>query len=221
MDLRQENTNHQTVSQVQQAEKNKPTQRFEVLQTLGDCYTSVGRYREAGSCYEKAANLEPDEAGPYVGLGVVALHQNQLKDAEISFRVACRLDTNCAKAYAGLAMVAQNKQEYKQAFDLYLKSLELDSENITALLGLFQTSCQMGSFEKVTYYLEVYLNSHPGDISVMFSLAALYMKDGRLEKSCETLRDILALEPENTDAANLLEEAEHNLALKETQKDRA
>jgi len=216
MDVRQESSNNQTVSEAKRPEQNKQMQRYEVLQTLGDCYTSVGKYPEAKRCYEKAATLEPDEASPYVGLGVVAMHQNQLEDAEIAFRVACRLDADCAKAYAGLAMVAQNKEEYKQAFDMYLKSLERDSENMTALLGLFQTSCQMGSFGEITHYLEVYLNSHPGDISVMFSLAALYMKDSRLEKSCETLRNILALEPENTDAANLLEEVEHNLAQKKT-----
>jgi hypothetical protein len=52
---------------------------------------------------------------------------------------------------------------------------------------------------------------HPGDTSVMFSLAALYMKDGRLEQSKKILLDILTLESANKDAANLLEEVEHSL----------
>jgi len=187
------------------------TQHYEVLQELGDCYTSVGDGDKAQQCYEKAATLEPDEAGPYIGLGVIALQKNKLEDAEIAFRVACRLDTNCAKAYAGLAMVAQQKADYKQAFEMYLKCLELDIDNLTALLGLFQTSWRMGSFAKVIYYLEAYLNMHPGDTSVMFTLAALYMKDGRLEQAQRTLMDVLTLDPANKDAANLLEEVEHGL----------
>ena len=60
-----------------------------------------------------------------------------------------------------------------------MKSLELDTNNITALLGLFQVSCEMGSFAKVIYYLQVYLQMHPGDTSVMFALSALYLKDGQ------------------------------------------
>jgi len=188
------------------------TQHYEVLQELGDCYASVGNYAQAQQCYEKAASLEPDEPGPYVGLGVVALQQELVNDAEIAFRVACRLDPDSAKAYAGLAMVAQQKKEYPQAFELYMKSLELDSDNITALLGLFQTSCQMRSFAKVIHYLQVYLNMHPGDTSVMFSLAALYMKESRFEQSRKILLDILALDPANQEAANLLEEVEHSLA---------
>ncbi|MGB2810013.1 MAG: tetratricopeptide repeat protein [Sedimentisphaerales bacterium] len=188
------------------------TEDYGVVQELGDCYTSVGNYAEAHKCYEKAAGLGPDEPGPYVGLGVLALQQNQLDDAEIAFRVACRLDANCSKAYAGLAMVAQQRSDYKLAFEMYLKCLELDVDNLIALLGLFQTSCQMGSFAKVIHYLELYLNMHPGDTSVMFPLAALYMKDSRLEHCKKILLEMLTLDADNKDAANLLEEVEHGLA---------
>jgi tetratricopeptide (TPR) repeat protein len=216
MDITQDSShfeaNCKTASKENSIEKHNSTQHYEVLQELGDCHTYVGNYTEAQKCYEKAAALGPDEPGPYVGLGVVALQKNLLDDAEIAFRVACRLDVNCAKAYAGLAMIEQQRGDYKKAFELYLKCLELDTDNLTALLGLFQTSCQMGSFSKVIHYLEVYLGMHPADTSVMFSLAALYMRDGRFEKSQKILLDVLALDTTNQDAANLLEEVEHNLA---------
>lgn len=202
MDTTQENTIREPDSK----------QHYEVLQELGDCHTSVGNYLEAQRCYEKAAELGPDEPSPYVGLGVIALEKSLFDDADIAFRVACRLDPKCANAYAGLAMVSQQRKDYQQAFELYLKCLELDCDNATALLGLFQTSCQMGTFAKVIHYLQVYLNMHPADTSVMFSLAALYLKDGRLERSKEMLLDILALDAANQDAANLLEEVERSLA---------
>jgi len=189
-----------------------PAQRYDVLRELGDCYTSVGKYDQAQQCYEKAASLGPDEPGPYIGLGVAALQTDKLDDAEIAFRVAYRLDPQCAKACAGLAMVAQQRQDLPQAFDYYMKSLELDTDNIMALLGLFQVSCEMGSFAKVTYYLEAYLKTHPGDVSVMFALAALYLKDGRLRQSQAMLGEVLILDPTNRDASNLLEEVEHTLA---------
>jgi hypothetical protein len=53
---------------------------------------------------------------------------------------------------------------------------------------------------------------HPGDTSVMFSLAALYTKQNQFEQSQKILLDILALDPANQEAANLLEEIEHSLA---------
>ena len=197
--------------QNENAEQHNSTQHYEVLMELGDCLMNVGKYDEAQQKYEEAALLSPDAAGPYVGLGVVALQKNMLEDADIAFRVACRLDLNCARAYAGLAMISQQQTHYTQAFKMYLKCLELESDNLTALLGLFQTSCQMGSFEKIIHYLLVYLDMHPGDTSVMFALAALYMKDGRGAESREILRNVLALEPGHKDAANLLEEVERGI----------
>jgi len=188
------------------------TQHYEVLQELGDCYASVGNYEQAQHYYEKAAVLSPDAPDPYVGLGVVAVQKDALDDAELAFRVACRLDGGCAKAYAGLGLVAQQRGEHQHAFEMYLKCLELDTDNLLALLGLFQASCRMGSFAKVIHYLEVYLDMHPGDVSVMFPLAALYMKDGRFEDSRRVLLDLLALDKNHKDAADLLEEVEHSLA---------
>jgi tetratricopeptide (TPR) repeat protein len=193
------------------AKQNTLLVQYEVLQGLGNCYSCVGDSTQAVQCYEKAASLGPDEPEPYVGLGIVALQENRLEDAEIAFRVACRLDNNCAKAYAGQAMVAQQKGDYEQAFEMYLKCLELNTDDLTALLGLFQTSCHMNSFAKVIHYLEVYLDMHPGDGSVMLSLAALYMKENRFEQSRKILLDILILDPANKDAVDLLEEVEHNL----------
>jgi cytochrome c-type biogenesis protein CcmH/NrfG len=186
-------------------------QSYEALRELGDCYTSLGRYSQAQRCYEKAATLDPDEPGPYVGLGVAAVQMDRLDDAEIAFRVAYRLDPRCAKACAGLALVAQQRQDWSRAFDWYMKSLELDPDNIMALLGLFQVSCAMGSFAKVISYLEIYLSMHPGDTSVMFALAALYLKDGRPGPAKAMLLHLVALEPTHRDAANLLEEVEHTL----------
>lgn len=201
MDVTQKNVNPQHNS----------TQYFEILQELGDCYTSLGHYDQAQKYYEKAAVLAPDEPEPYVGLGVIALQQGALEDAQIAFKVACRLNTDCSKAYAGLGMVAQERAEYQQAFKMYLKCLGIDKDNLIALLGLFQTSCQMGSFDKVTHYLEIYLEMHPGDISVMYPLAVLYMKDGRFEESRRVLLDILVLDSSHSDTADLLEEVEHSL----------
>jgi len=181
------------------------------MQKTGDYYTSIGDYDLAQKCYEKATVLNPDEAAPYVGLGIIDYQKDLLDNAEIAFRVACRLDPQCGRAYCGLAMTAQKKSNYERAFEMYLKCLDLNSDNLTALLGLFQTSCQMGSFAKVIHYLELYLDMHPNDCSVMFALAALYVREGNFEQSKKILLNILQLDSKNQDAVNLLEEVDRNL----------
>ena len=109
-------------------------------------------------------------------------------------------------------MIAEQNQDWPQAFALYLKSLELNCDDLTALLGLFQMSCRIGSFKKVIYYLQVYLDMHPGDTSVMFCLATLLLREGQSESARRLLKDLLLLEPGHLDATHLLEEVENKLA---------
>lgn len=181
---------------------------------LGDCFVSIGQFDQAQKCYDRAAVIDPDKAEPYVGIGMIALNNGRLEEAINAFKVAKRLDENCAKAYCGIAVAYQQTEKFSEAFDHYLKCLELDTDNLTALLGLFQTSCLMGSFSKVIHYLEVYLDMHPQDTSVMFCLATLYMKDASLYQSKKILQEIIRIEADNTDSANLLEEVEYLIAQK-------
>lgn len=198
------------VTEDKKIEQINTTQHYEVLQELGDCYTFTGELGKAKSCYEKAASLVPDEPGPHVGLGVVALQEEFLAEGQAAFEAASRLDRNCSKAYAGLAIVEQQRGNHRQAFEMYLKCLDIDPENLTALFGLLQTCCHTDSYGKIIHHLEEYLNRHPGDTSLMFTLAALYMKDSRLKESKVLLLDILSLDGNNADAAGLLNEVESN-----------
>ena len=187
-------------------------QHYDVLIERGDCYATIGEYERAQQCYGKAAALAPDEPGPYIGLGAVSLQKGLLEDAEVAFKVACRLDNNCARAYCGLAMVYQQRMDFTQACQMYSRCLELDGDNLIALLGLFQSSCQMGAFSKIMHYMEVYLDMRPGDTAIMFCLATLYMNDGQFSKAKKVLSNVLILDPANRNAANLLEEVEHEFA---------
>ncbi len=192
--------------------KGYPMQHYEVLQDLGDCYACTGEHIKAQECYEQAASLGPDQAGPYIGLGVIALQRELLDDAESAFKLALRIDKNSTKAYTGLAMVLQRKGAYQDAYDTYLKSLEMDCDNLTALHGLFQTAFHMKSLSKVIFYFEIYAGMHPADKSVMNMLAALYFKSGAAEKSKKLLQDILSQDSTNADAVKLLEQVQRHLA---------
>jgi tetratricopeptide (TPR) repeat protein len=199
------------VTQNVQAEQNNTILDITELRQLADSFLSVGDLDRAQDAYEKAAVLDPDAPDPYVGLAAVALRKNRLDDARLAFRVACRLDPRCPKAWEGLGRVAQQNEDYETAFEMYLRCLELDTNNLIALLGLFQASSQMGSFAKIIHYLEVYLNMHPDDTAVMFSLATLYIKEDRYENAQAMLLKIRSISPENKDVENLLEEVRQNI----------
>jgi len=181
------------------------------LRELGDHCVEVGSGEQARRCYSEAARLAPDEPGPYVALGTVCLQAGLLGEAEWSFRIARRLDPACAEALGGLAMTRQRQGQYAPAFELYLRCLELDTDNLVALLGLFQTSCQLGTFGMITRHLERYLQMHPGDGTVLFCLATLYAREGKLAPAREALIRALEVEPDKPEVAELLAAVEARL----------
>jgi Flp pilus assembly protein TadD len=70
----------------------------------------------------------------------------------------------------------------------------------------------MGSFAKVIHYLRIYLDRHPDDTSVLFCLATLHARDGRLDEAARTLERVVAIEPENAEAARLLRDVRRSRA---------
>ncbi len=192
--------------------QHEDTYHCQLLLQMGDGCYAIEDFEQARSYYGQAALLDADSAGPYVGLGMLEYQNENLEDAELAFKVACRLDRQCSKGYLGMAMVAHKKDNYGYAFDMYLRSIECDSDNLMALLGLFQTSCKMGTFENIIRYLDHYLQSHQGDTSVMSCLASLYIRDNKFSLAKSMLDRILAIDPEDEVAVNLLEEVEYNLS---------
>jgi tetratricopeptide (TPR) repeat protein len=195
----------------------EPTLEFElerqhdVLGELGERCILAEKYHWAKQFYEAACALVPGNATPHVKLGTLAAREGKLDRAQACFETARRMDPQCADAYGGLAMVCQQRGEYAPAFDLYLQCLEKDVDNLIALLGLFQTSCQMGTFGKIIHFLEIYLAKHPADVSVEFCLASLYVKEGKLAQARDALGHLLSLEPGKEEARELLEDVQRDL----------
>ncbi len=179
---------------------------YEALQRLGDCHGARGHVVQAARYYVAAAALAPSHPDPYVSLGALALQGRRLAEAQAYFHAAVGIQEDCGQAYSGLAMICQQRQDYAGAFEMYLKCLECDGDNLVALLGLFEVSCQMGSFEGIIHYLQVYLQRHPHDGSVLFCLASLYAREGRLVEAKAALADVLRLQPDKAEAMELLAE---------------
>jgi tetratricopeptide (TPR) repeat protein len=183
---------------------------------LGDCRFELGDSDGAAECYRKASAAAPGEPGPDMGLGAIALQKEDLAEALRCFQLAADKGPESSEAYCGLAMVHQQRGEFSQALSMYLRSLKYNCDNLMALLGLFQTSCKMGTFAVVIHFLEVYLDRHPDDASVLFCLATLYAREGKYHQAGLALNTVLAIDPGLAQARELLAQVQQAAAQKRT-----
>ena len=189
-----------------------PLGDYHRLKEAADSCAVAGELGRARGLYCQALEVEPHRADSYAGLGVVALAEGRPHEAQGYFELARDLDRNCGEACAGLAMIYQDRRQFRQAFTMYLRCLEIDGDNLMALLGLFQTSSQMGTFSMIVHYLKVYLSRHNDDAPVLFCLATLYAREGALPAAREAALKVLSLQPDNAEAAGLLQRIEQNIS---------
>jgi len=178
----------------------------EILKLMGDCRADGDEHDAAARLYRAAAAVDPESPAGYLGLGSLALQEDQLEAAVEFFSAAAGVDPGCSEAYSGLAITYHRQGRYPQALRMYLECLRLDGDNLLALLGLFKVSNLMGSFSEIIRYLRAYLDKHPQDASVMFCLASLYAREGRLEEARATAVEALRLRPDKAEARELIEQ---------------
>jgi Flp pilus assembly protein TadD len=145
-------------------------------------------------------------------LAALAIREGRFREAKEHYQKAIAINPLSSDAYIGFAVACHQLNECEAAFEAYMKCLELDQDNLVALLGLFQTSRQMGTFAQITRYLEIYLQGHQDDTAVLFCLATLYARDSRFDEARQAVLKVLSIEPEKTDAMNLLRQIEKKLS---------
>lgn len=185
---------------------------YDVLIETADYHAYMGNYNLARTYYYKAILLEPYRAEPYLGLGTVALENKSFTQAERAFEAACQLDSKHSKAYCGLGIVYQRMGELEKSFEMYSLCLEIDKDNIDAILGLFQVGRKINRYTQIRTKLQMYLQIHPNDVTIMFCLANVCVKEHLYKQANNVLLDILLTDNNNIDAINLLEEIQHRQA---------
>ncbi len=179
---------------------------------LANYYLALDEFENAREFFDRASKIDPDNPEPYIGTGLIAMAQGDDESAMAALVLSVKLGQDNSKAHASLASLYQKLGEFENSFTCYLKSLELDCDNMAALLGLFQVSAQMGSFSKMIYYLEQYLMKHPDDLSVLFCLSNLYIKENKLDLAKDILVELISLDANHKDALELLEEVDNMIA---------
>lgn len=185
---------------------------YRELTAQAEAYLDRDLFDQAELCYRQAAVVCPNQPAPFIAIGVLQMQRGQLDRAVSAFRTAVDIAPTSSEAWAGLAMAHHELGDFGRAFETYLKSLEYDSDNLLALLGLFQTSCQMGTFATIIRYLEAYLETHPHDHAVQFCLATLYAREDMLIQAKQALLAVLDAEPDKPEARDLLDEVDTRLS---------
>lgn len=161
----------------------------------------------AEKAYGRAIERDPDVAALHNELGDVLAVSNRFADAAKSYRRALKLDPTDDDAWhdMGLSLAAlHRRKEAARALHRAIELTERDEVRLSARLHLGVIAADEGRHEDAIALWQQVLAEDPGLSAVRMALASTYASMRRYEEAQDELRSVISVEPENSQAQNLM-----------------
>lgn len=149
---------------------------------LGEINLGQEAFQAARDCFEVVASAEPDNATPYVGLGVVYEHEQRLREAVGAFERALDLD--------------QADEEVRQELVRLYSQLHLSKVVETTRAGLAHQHLRGRQLSEALRELDELLSSDPRRLDLLLARARAAWLSGKLDVAEQTARQILTFSPD-------------------------
>ncbi|MBI5058340.1 glycosyltransferase [candidate division KSB1 bacterium] len=184
---------------------------FETWQTLGNCLTRLNETASAEQAYYEAIRLNGESERPYLGLGTIAMLEENWLAAQYSFMTALAKNPNALKGEFGVGLSLAARNRHDAAIARFERVLENDPDNAEALFYLYRSAMEANKPEAALPHLENYVAQNPDDTNFLFNLCGAYWKAGLLTRAVETCRRVLELDANHAAAHEIMAHFEKSL----------
>jgi len=167
----------------------------EALVGMGNCYMRLQNPEKAEACFIRAKTHDQNNFKAWLGLGLLELYRANTKQAEIYLIRVVELNPESDKAFCALGILKANTNDLKAAEEYYCRALDLNIENLLANKSLIELSYVTENYSAAYKYLKSFLDIYPANLNMLFVMAGLQFKMGRVEDSLKTLDDVLFIDP--------------------------
>ncbi|MCB9358052.1 MAG: glycosyltransferase [Calditrichaeota bacterium] len=178
---------------------------FESWQLLGNCMTRLNRAIEAERAYLHAATANSESERPFLGLGSVAMLQENWTAAQYGFLAALSKNPNTMRAEFGLGVSLLARQQHDEALPHFSRVAESDPSNADAVFYLYRAAMESNRPHLAIGALSRYLESKPDDAEFWFHLSGALWKSGSQDDALSACKKVLELNPDHGQAKQTLE----------------
>ena len=149
---------------------------------LAEVYVQQRQFAEAITVYRQLAEAHPNDARPWVRLGVLHLKQQQVSDAILAFTQAIAVDENSADAHNNLAwLYATQGEELERAVGLAERAVALDA-NPSRLDTLAYVCYRHGAYTKAEQAILRAINLEPNNTAYKTRLGEIRQAMAEVQK---------------------------------------
>jgi tetratricopeptide (TPR) repeat protein len=136
--------------------------------------------------------------------GIYFLSRTELDMAYFDFDKILSIEPSNVRALLGKGLALQAKNKYAESTHCFAKALGIDFENVDAIDGLLKNAYATRDFTLVEKALDDYIEVHPADLDMMFTLAGVSYEMRKNQKARELLDKIMVFRNDYPGAQELL-----------------
>lgn len=182
--------------------------RPESHMNLGLLYAQQGRLGEAQQAYRTALRIAPEFVQAYVNLADVYRALGRDAEGEALLRQAIQLDANAAEAHYALGLLLVRQRKAEEALVLLQEAVRLQPANARFSYVLGVALNTNGQAVQALQVLERAYQQHPNDSDILTALATMNRDAGNRDVALRYARALLALNPQNPSAQQLVAQLE-------------
>jgi tetratricopeptide (TPR) repeat protein/GTPase SAR1 family protein len=163
--------------------------------SLGVVRAQRSEFTSATIALQKANEIDPNRALPYIGLGTVYRDLGRLDDAIASYTRAVELDPNDARPHNGLGNVYRDLGRLDDAIAFYTRAVELDPKYVFAHNNLGNVYRDLGRLDDAIASYTRAVELDPKYVFAHNNLGTVYRDLGRLDDAIAAYTRAVELDP--------------------------
>jgi Flp pilus assembly protein TadD/GGDEF domain-containing protein len=173
-------------------------ENLNVRNSLGVCYTRMGRVEEAAAEFSRVASLDSNDFMPQYNLGCALASLGRTQEAEQALKQAFELDPTAPAVRFQLATLCKEDQRIEEAVSHLRRTVELRPQWLHAWRLLGTWMLEQGKDEEAVAAFKRALRLNGGDAAALSGLAVVYgTKEMNREVALSLAQRSVQIEPGN------------------------
>ncbi len=135
-----------------------------------------GRLDEAEHHLAELRSFSPEHGEGWLVSGILAMQRNRFSEAKAAFERAVTYGADSRKAQLGRGMAAMGLTESADAWELFLAVATEHPDDAETLHWLLRAGTVLQRWEYLEPVLSRYVSRNPGDLSLRFALAGVFLR---------------------------------------------
>ena len=177
---------------------------FMAHDNLGILLRRKGQLDEAIAHFQKALEIQPDNARVHNNLGNALLQNGQLDEAIAHFQKALEIQPNLAVVHDNLGAVFLKKGQIDEAIARFRRALDIQPGLVEAHYNLGLALFQKGQLDSAIAHFAKVLEIQPDLADAHANLGTVFLQKGQVAEAMVHFQKVLELQPQNIQVLNNL-----------------